>query len=181
MMSANEREVFELCEQLLQRLLTEGLEKLGENKEGETILKTLNAAMLRLLENSQPTYVYCALYNLLKKYKDFTVLPKLPGLVIKCLLKLAKIIEKQTNQLETDKILLVIHEYLLVIDHDNKSQNDEMGIRITKTIINELVKIKGENIWESYQAVEKHPKTDDKIAGWIRIILNTPNAGTSQK
>jgi hypothetical protein len=93
---------------------------------------------------------------LLKKYKNYSVLPKLPGLAIKCLLKLAKIIEKQTSQLEIDKILLVIHEYLLVINHDEKSQNDEMGIRITKTVINELVKIKGESIWESYKLVEKH-------------------------
>jgi len=50
-MAASENECFELCEQLLQRLLTEGLDKLGEGKEGENILKTLNAAMLRLLEN----------------------------------------------------------------------------------------------------------------------------------
>jgi hypothetical protein len=80
----------------------------------------------------------------------------MPGLVIKCLLKLAKIIEKQANNLAIDKILLVIHEYLLVINHDEKSQNDEMGIRITKTVINEMVKIKGESIWESYGLVERH-------------------------
>lgn len=61
------------------------------------------------------------MYNLLKKYKNFTILPKMPGLVIKCLLKLAKIIEKQANSLQFDRILLVIHEYLLVINHDEKS------------------------------------------------------------
>jgi hypothetical protein len=86
----------------------------------------------------------------MRKYKDYTVLPKLPGLVIKCLLKLAKIIEKQTSKLEIDKVLVSIHEYLLVINHDDKSQNDEMGIRITKTVINELVKIQGESIWRGY-------------------------------
>lgn len=51
MKACNEHECFELCEQLLLRLLTEGLDKLGDAKEGETILKTLNAAMLRLLDN----------------------------------------------------------------------------------------------------------------------------------
>jgi hypothetical protein len=137
-------------------------------------LKTLNAAMLRLLENCQPTYVYCALYNLLKKYKDFTVLPKLPGLVIKCLLKLAKIIEKQSDSLETEKILLVIHEYLLIIDHENKTQTDEMGIRITKTIINELVKIRGQSIWESYKLVDEHSKQDTHIKRWLQLILTQP-------
>jgi len=94
MTAANEKETYELTEQLLVRLLTESLDKLGENKEGEVILKTLNAAMLRLLENCQHTLIYCSLYNLLSKYKNYTVLPKMPGLVIKRLLKLAKIIEK---------------------------------------------------------------------------------------
>lgn len=93
-MAASEKETYELTEQLLMRLLTENLDKLGEVKEGEVILKTLNAAMLRLLENCQPTLIYLSLYKLLKKYKNYTVLPKLPGLAIKCLLKLAKIIEK---------------------------------------------------------------------------------------
>jgi len=97
MQATNEKETFELTEQLLIRLLTENLDKLGDNKEGELILKSLNSAMLRLLENCQPTLIYCALYNLLRKYKDYSILPKLPSLVIKCLLKLAKIIEKQTS------------------------------------------------------------------------------------
>lgn len=48
------------------RLLTDNLDKLGDNKEGEVILKTLNAAMLRLLENCRPTLIYCALYNMLR-------------------------------------------------------------------------------------------------------------------
>lgn len=57
----------------------------------------------------------------MRKYRDYPVLPKLPGLVIKCLLKLAKIIEKQSANLDIDKVLLTIHEYLLVINHDEKS------------------------------------------------------------
>lgn len=54
-----------------------------------------------------------------------------------------------------------------MINHDEKSQNDEMGIRITKTVINELVKIKGEQIWESYSLVERHLKADNHISRWI--------------
>lgn len=78
------------------------------------------------------------------------------NLVIKCLLKLAKIIEKQTSNLHIDRILLVIHEYLLAINHDEKSPNDETGYRLSKTIVNELVKIKGESILEYYKLVERH-------------------------
>jgi hypothetical protein len=97
--------------------------------------------MLRLMDNADPTHIFCVLFNLLRKYKEYTVLPKLPGLIIKCLLKLSKILERLTSTLDMERILLVIHEYLIVVDHDAKSQNDEMGIRIVKTVINELVKI----------------------------------------
>ena len=136
-----------MAEQLLFRLLTENLDKLGDNKEGEVILKTLNASMLRLLE-SQTSNIYCALFNLLRKYKEYTLLPKLPNIVIKCLLKLVKDLEKQTSIHAIYKILLVIHEYLIAINHDEKSQNDEMGIKISKTVVKELVKIKGNSILE---------------------------------
>lgn len=80
-------------------------------------------------------------------------LPKLPGLVIKCLLKLAKHVDKMALEMDFGRILTAIHEYLLVIDHENKTPNDDMGIRITKTIINELVKIKQQKIWEDYKVV----------------------------
>jgi hypothetical protein len=55
-----------------------------------------------------------------------------------------------------EKILLAIHEYLVVINHDNKTQNDEMGIRIVKTVVNELVKLKREKIWEAYSVIQCH-------------------------
>jgi hypothetical protein len=46
-MACNEKEVYDLNEQLLISMLTEGLDKIGEGNEGELILKTLNSAMLR--------------------------------------------------------------------------------------------------------------------------------------
>ena len=49
-----------------------------------------------------------------------------------------------------------------------------MGIRISKTVINELVKIKGEAILEQYKLVERHPKTDNHIKKWILLVLEQP-------
>lgn len=66
----------------------------------------------------------------------------MPGLIIKCLLKLSKILEKVINELEIERVLLVIHLYLISIDHERKTSNDEMGIRIVKTLVHEMVKIK---------------------------------------
>ena len=172
MREVNEKEVYDLAEQLLTRLLIENLDKIGDNKEGEFILKNLNASMLRLLENCNHTIIFCVLFNLLRKYKDERMQPKLPGLIIKCLLKLSKLLEKLISRLDTERILIVIHEYLVVIDHDNKTTNDEMGIRIVKTLVNELVKVKGRSIWDSFKVIEQHEVQDRHINRWIKIILN---------
>lgn len=67
---------------------------------------------------------------------------------------------------------MVIHEYLIAIDHDNKTQNDEMGIRIVKTMVNELVKARGKQIWDSYRVIEQHESKDRHVSRWIKIILN---------
>jgi hypothetical protein len=71
MKEVSEERIFDLAEQLLTRLLIENLDKTGDNKEGELILKNLNSSMLRLLENCNHTSILCVLFNLLRKYKDF--------------------------------------------------------------------------------------------------------------
>jgi hypothetical protein len=71
-------------------------------------------------------------------------------------------------------VLVVIHEYLLCINHDERSSNDELGIRVTKSFIFELVKVKGSLVWNHYGLVEKHWKEDNYIKRWITVILDLP-------
>jgi len=173
MKEVTEDKVNKLAEQLLTRLLIENLDKIGQNKEGELILKNLNSSMLRMLENCNHTYIFCVLFTLLKNKKDDASMPKLAGLIIKCLLKLSKIMDKLIDKLDLAKFLVAIHEYLVVIDHDNKSQNDDLGIRIVKTLVNEVVKLRKEAIWQSYSIIENHAQPDNHIKRWIQIILKS--------
>jgi hypothetical protein len=173
MKEVTQDKVNKLAEQLLTRLLIENLDKIGQNKEGELILKNLNSSMLRMLENCNHTYIFCVLFTLLKNKKDDASMPKLAGLIIKCLLKLSKIMDKLIDKLDLSKFLVAIHEYLVVIDHDNKSQNDDLGIRIVKTLVNEVVKLRREAIWQSYSVIENHSSPDNHIKRWIQIILKS--------
>jgi hypothetical protein len=68
MTEVSEKSVHDLVEQLLTRLLIENLDKIGQNKEGELILKNLNSSMIRMLENCNHTYVFGVLFGLLKKF-----------------------------------------------------------------------------------------------------------------
>lgn len=168
-----EQDLYELCEQLLTRLLIDQLDQLGQEKEGEFILKNLNGSMLRCLENCNKTNIFCVLFNLLRRYKDTAASSKLPGLIIKCLLKLSKILEKVIEELEIERVLLVIHLYLISIDHENKTANDDMGIRIVKTLVHEMVKVKQHSILQSYKVVGSHAAEDKHLHRWIKIVLNT--------
>lgn len=173
MREVSEQSVHDLVEQLLTRLLIDNLDKIGQNKEGELILKNLNSSMLRMLENCNHTYVFGVLFGLLKKSKEDNSLPKLPGLIIKCLLKLSKIMDKLIEKMDMQKFLVAIHEYLVTINHDNKTQNDDLGVRIVKTLVNEVVKLKQEKIWESYAVIENHPQPDNHIKKWVQIIIRS--------
>ena len=165
-----------VSEQLLSKLLFEGLGKLGENEEGEAVIKSLNAAMLRIMENAEPTRIFIVLFGLFRKFKDTP--GKLPGLIVKCLLKLSKIIESLVASLNVSRLLLCMHEYLLQNPSSPlpKGTNDEIGVRIVKTLINELVKVRKESIWEDYKSVEQHPSPDQHIKRWITIILKSLHA-----
>lgn len=66
-------------------------------------------------------------------------------------------------------ILLKIHEFIADMEQTNpdlnpKHQNDELSLRIIKTIINELVKIKKEEINEIYsKTVERYHIKESQI------------------
>lgn len=68
MSEVSEKSVHDLVEQLLTRLLIDNLDKIGQNKEGELILKNLNSSMIRMLENCNHTYIFGTLFGLLKKF-----------------------------------------------------------------------------------------------------------------
>lgn len=91
---------------------------------------------------------------------------------MKCLLKMTRLIEQLINTLNIERILLATHEYLLSKPVSAAVvKSDEVGIRITKTIVNELVKIKKDQIWDYYAAINAHSTPDVYIKKWIEIIL----------
>jgi len=163
------------AEQLLTKLLYDGLEKLGESNEGEYLIKTFNSTMLRLLENCDPTSSFSVLIMLFKAHKNEPEMVgnikmgKLPNLIVKCILKLTKVIDSFISFLDIPSLIICIYENLLT--EVKRTVNGDIGIRMAKTIINELVKAKGEKIWDSYRVAEAHLKDDDHIKRWIGIIL----------
>jgi len=44
-------------------------------------------------------------------------------LIVKCILKTTKIVERIADKLDVGQILLSIHKYLIVVNHENKTPN----------------------------------------------------------
>ena len=75
-------------------------------------------------------------------------------------------------------MLLIFHNYLIDITAINKNiSSDDIGFKTIKTIINELLRLVGENIWSYYQAVLKHPTRDQYMYKYyfINIFLQLDN------
>lgn len=174
MMNVEERKILVLVEQLLLNLLIPDLDKLGERGEGQAIFRNINNTILRILENCSPTTVFVSFLTLLKKYKGYAKLEKLSGIIVKCLLKVTRVLDQLIDNISIERVLLAIHEYLLTKPNSHSSKSDEVGIRITKTIVNELVKLKRESIMDYYHAIESQMTQDSNywyIKKWIEIIL----------
>ena len=131
--SVSEDYFSKFAEQLLTKLLYDGLEKLGENNEGDYLVKALNSTMLKILEYYDRTKVFAVLINLFKRYRnDPPIIPniqanKLPSLIVKCILKTTKTIETSIDSLDGSQIIIALHEYLLLTQNTSvpKSSRSE--------------------------------------------------------
>jgi len=174
---ANSDSMNSLIFEVLSNLLYPGLEKLGENCEGENLMKSMNSCMLFLLEKSNPNIIFNVLINLYQNTENLIdkIPAKLPDLIVKCLLKLTKVLDSLIPMLDITELLKNIQKYL---DFVNLKQNahTEIGTRVVKTIVNELVKSKKENIWEFYNKMEnslsEKPQEETKIKRWITLMLS---------
>ena len=156
----NEEALGFLLEQLLMLLGYDRLEMRGDNDEGKLIVLLLNKAVLRVMENSDPNKLIIALLSLFKiNNKNFPMFPKL---VARCLSKISKAMKSLTPLLDIPKLLLLLHDCLL----NNAS---ELVLIVIKNILNEIVKIQGESIWEDYK--KSIVDSDVYIKVWIKAML----------
>ena len=81
-----------------------------------------------------------ALFRLLKKHKDNKETPKMPSVFIKCALKLIKVMDDIIEQINVEKILVLIHELLCTTDRSPDTNSyDELIIIMIKSAIDKLV------------------------------------------
>ena len=171
--------LYDLCYELLNYLLINGLDKIGSNQEGSIIFKSLNSTMLRVMENCDSTSVILALLEIIKQNQNNINSNFLTNLATRCLFKATNNIESIINNIQLDKILLQMHLLTYNIDklstnNMEQSQRDIMVIKFIKNFIIDIVKIKKLDIMEDYnKSIKNHQYKDKYIINWIKTTLES--------
>jgi hypothetical protein len=167
--------LLDLSRQLLRYLLINGLDKIGENQEGNIIFKSINSTMLRILENCDTTSVILALLELIKEFQDKED-KNLINLAAKCLLKTIQNLKQNIDNIKIDKVLLQIHLLLLTLQKKNQDLNKKncntLVMNTVRNMVDDFVKLKKDKILEEYsKSVKNHEINDKYILNWIKTKL----------
>lgn len=145
----------------MQRLLTEDEEKRFDPVDNDSMVKTLNSIMLRVLENADQDAMFSVLFDLLIKNRRQHTYAKVLGLIVKCILKLTKALSQFADSFHPEIILLKFHLYILEF---GAKQAEDIGIKTIKTVLNELSRVYHEELFDYYaRAIQTHPKPDEYI------------------
>ncbi|KAK8584644.1 hypothetical protein V6N13_138599 [Hibiscus sabdariffa] len=189
----NKRLAHAVKENTLDNLITELLlwlldERVPQMDDGSQLLKALNVLMLKILDNADRTSSFVVLINLLRPL-DPSRWPspatnetlaarnqKFSDLVVKCLIKLTKVLQSTIYDVELDRFLQSIHVYLQELGMEEirrRAGADDKPLRMVKTVLHELVKLRGAAIKGHLSLVPIDMKPPPIILAYIDLNLET--------
>ncbi|OVA00544.1 HEAT [Macleaya cordata] len=189
----NKRLAHAVRESTLDSLITELLlwlldERVPLMDDGSQLLKALNVLMLKILDNAERTSSFVVLINLLRPL-DPSRWPspastetfaarnhKFSDLVVKCLIKLTKVLQSTIFDVDLDRILQSIHVYLQGLGMEEirrRAGADDKPLRMVKTVLHELVKLRGTAIKGHLSMVPIDMEPQPIILAYIDLNLQT--------
>lgn len=189
----NKRLAHAVKESTLDSLITELLlwlldERVPRMDDGSQLLKALNVLMLKILDNADRTSSFVVLINLLRPL-DPSRWPspavneslivrnqKFSDLVVKCLIKLTKVLQSTIYEVDLDRILQSIHIYLQELGMEEirrRAGADDKPLRMVKTVLHELVKLRGTAIKGHLSMVPIDMEPQPIILAYIDLNLQT--------
>ncbi|KAF9590616.1 hypothetical protein IFM89_035934 [Coptis chinensis] len=189
----NKKLAHAIKESTLHSLITELLlwlldERVPLMDDGSQLLKALNVLMLKILDNAERTSSFVVLINLLRPLDPSrwpspaspeTVVirnQKFSDLVVKCLIKLTKVLQSTIYEVDLDRILQSIHVYLQELGMEEirkRAGADDKPLRMVKTVLHELVKLRGTAIKGHLSMVPIDMEPQPIILAYIDLNLQT--------
>ncbi|XP_057463028.1 protein MOR1-like isoform X2 [Actinidia eriantha] len=163
-------------------------ERVAWMDDGSQLLKALNILMLKILENAERTSSFVVLINLLcpldpsrwpspASNESFAARnQKFSDLVVKCLIKLTKVLQSTIYDVDLDRILQSIHIYLQELGMEEirrRAGADDKPLRMVKTVLHELVKLRGTAIKGHLSMVPIDMEPQPIILAYIDLNLQT--------
>lgn len=189
----NKRLAHAVKESTLDGLITELLlwlldDRVPRMDDGSQLLKALNVLMLKILDNAERTSSFVVLIKLLRPLdpsrwpspasnESFaTRNQKFSDLVVKCLIKLTKVLQSTIYEVDLDRILQSIHIYLQDLGMEEirrRAGADDKPLRMVKTVLHELVKLRGTAIKGHLSMVPIDMEPQPIILAYIDLNLQT--------
>ncbi|KAL8032654.1 hypothetical protein ABFX02_13G110200 [Erythranthe guttata] len=189
----NKRLAHAVKQSTLDSLITELLlwlldERVPQMDDGSQLLRALNVLMLKILDNADRTSSFAVLINLLRPLdpsrwpapaiNESLVIrnQKFSDLVVKCLIKLTKVLQNTIHDVDLDRILQSIHIYLQELGMDEirkRAGADDKPLRMVKTVLHELVKLRGTAIKGHLSMVPIDMQPQPIILAYIDLNLQT--------
>ena len=162
---------------ILSSLLIENLSNLGDNDEGMTIWKSLNSIISHIIEYCHPIKNISIIIELEQKFRKEK--PKLAEYSARCLVIITQNIKNNSKNIDLkiifNNIYLILEDFIKESnDLQLKEKTDQTIIITLRNLINELVKVKMDNIWNDYNNWIKDNNINEEkyIFNWINESLN---------
>ncbi|CAD7700615.1 unnamed protein product [Ostreobium quekettii] len=178
-LAVDKQTLLDVISSLLQLLLDDRLPRI---QEGGQLMRAMNVLMLKVMENANKTQLFESLLFLLRSMppKVETATPDVQGrfmdLAVKCLIKTTKAVGGFMEELDLESLLLSIHEFFVdlgVEEIRRRGAEDDKPLRMVKTILHELCKIKGSDILDYIGLLPRDENPPPIICAYIDLNLTT--------
>lgn len=171
--------LLDVISSLLQLLLDNRMPKI---QEGSQLMRAMNVLMLKVMENANKTHLFECLLFLLRKTPSKVersaadVQGRFLDLVVKCLIKTTKAVGGFIEELDLQNLLLAIHQFFVdlgVEEIRKRGVEDDKPLRMVKTILHEMCKIKGSSILDYIGLIPQEDNPPPIICAYIDLNLTT--------
>lgn len=151
-------------------------------EDGPTLVRAVNVLVAKILDSANKNYSFAGLLQLLRMPPaevPASAVTKFNDLVVKCLIKLTKGLQASgsTRDIDLSSLLFCLHDFFMFLGVDEirrRSSADDKPLRMIKTILHELCKMEGYNIYNYTAIIPGREATPQPIIfAYIQLNLNS--------
>ncbi|OCT81978.1 cytoskeleton-associated protein 5-A-like isoform X2 [Xenopus laevis] len=155
--------------------------RIEDLEEGQQVVRSVNFLVVKVLEKCDQTNILSALLVLLQDSLLATASsPKFSELVMKCLWRMIRLLPEAINNINLDRILLDIHNFMRVLPKEKLKQlKSELPMRTLKTLLHTLCKLKGPKIMDHLSMIEN--KHESELEAHLLRVMKHSMDSTGSK